>query len=78
MWSKVRSMWQFVYHSGYVNEYDLFHIGGDDMYVIPQHIKQMIGDEKNLVALHKNQQPLYMGASIPNPQNPKRRFAGGG
>ena len=76
MWSKVRSMWQFVYNSGYVNDYDLFHIGGDDMYVIPQHIKQMMIDEKKEDILHI--QPLYMGASIPNPQNPKRRFAGGG
>ena len=81
MWMKVRSMWQFVYDQRYVNQYDLFHIGGDDMYVIPNNIKRLVADTVdtvNTVSVSYKTQPLYLGASIPNPQNPKRRFAGGG
>ena len=77
MWMKVRSIWQFVYDQRYVNKYDLFHIGGDDMYVIPNNIKRLVAGVDTVSVSYKTQ-PLYLGASIPNPQNPKRRFAGGG
>jgi hypothetical protein len=33
MWQKVRAMWTYVYVN-YFDDYDWFHIGGDDMYVV--------------------------------------------
>ena len=32
MWQKIRSMWTYVYNH-YLNEFDYFHIGGDDLYL---------------------------------------------
>ena len=38
MWQKTRSLWSYIYKH-YRDEYDLFHLGGDDMYVIPENLK---------------------------------------
>jgi len=70
MWSKVRSMWRYVYEH-YRHDYDLFHIGGDDHYIIPSNIRYMIGFENwNLT------KPLFIGGSLP--LNNKRRYCNGG
>lgn len=38
MWQKVRSIWKFV-GEHYVNQFDYFHLGGDDMFVIPENLR---------------------------------------
>lgn len=38
MWQKVRSMWSFVYDN-YYDDFDWFHMGGDDMYVIVENLR---------------------------------------
>ncbi|KAL7470317.1 hypothetical protein ACHAXS_010541 [Conticribra weissflogii] len=38
MWQKVRSIWKYV-AAHYINDYDWFHLGGDDMFVLPQNLK---------------------------------------
>ena len=38
MWQKVRAIWAYTYEH-YLNDYDYFHLGGDDMYVIPENLK---------------------------------------
>ena len=68
MWNKVQAMWLFV-HDHYLLEFDWFHIGGDDMYVIPDNIRRMNFTQKR---------PMILGGSIPNGKNPKRRYCGGG
>jgi glycoprotein-N-acetylgalactosamine 3-beta-galactosyltransferase len=75
LWNKIRSMWHYIHDQGLVDQYDLFHIGGDDMYVLPTNLRQFATDELGH-SLHS--QPLYLGASIPHAQHPERRFCGGG
>ena len=38
MWQKIRSMWAYAYDN-YRNDYDFFHIGGDDMYVVVDNLR---------------------------------------
>ena len=41
MWQKIRSMWRFV-GTHYQNDFDWFYIGGEDMLVIPQNLKNYL------------------------------------
>jgi glycoprotein-N-acetylgalactosamine 3-beta-galactosyltransferase len=41
MWQKVRSIWKFVGRH-YINDFDFFHLGGDDMYVLPQNLRDFL------------------------------------
>lgn len=68
MWNKVQAMWWYV-HEHYLLEFDWFHIGGDDMYVIPDNIRRLGFTQKS---------PKILGGSIPNSKNPQRRYCGGG
>ena len=71
MWNKVQAMWFFTYQH-YLLKFDWFHIGGDDMYVIPDNLRR-------LGALYSQyKEPLYLGGSIPNFRNVASRFCGGG
>lgn len=70
MYIKIRAMWFYVYQH-FLSDFDFFHIGGDDMYVIPENLKR-------LTSKYPPDQPVYLGGSIPNYKNPKRRFCGGG
>ena len=50
MWQKVRSMWSYVYHNFY-DEYDWFHMGGDDLYVLVENLRLYLeSDEIQLAA----------------------------
>eukprot|EP00980_Cylindrotheca_fusiformis_P012525 scaffold3079_cov119-Cylindrotheca_fusiformis.AAC.1 len=70
LYIKIRAMWFYVYQN-FLSDFDIFHIGGDDMYVIPENLKL-------LASTYPLDQAVYLGASIPNYKNPKRRFCGGG
>jgi len=74
MWLKVRAMWQYVYKH-YRNDYDYFHIGGDDMFVIPQNIRRMVSDDFSAVA---QEQPLLLGGSMVDYPRTDTRYCGGG
>ena len=41
MWQKVRSMWKYV-AAHYADQYDWFFIGGEDLYVIPQNLRDYL------------------------------------
>lgn len=41
MWQKVRSIWRFV-HDHYVNDFDFFILGGDDLFVLPQNLRSYL------------------------------------
>jgi glycoprotein-N-acetylgalactosamine 3-beta-galactosyltransferase len=42
MWQKVRSIWSFV-GEHYKSDFDWFYIGGEDLFVIPQNLKNYLG-----------------------------------
>lgn len=37
MWQKVRSIWAYI-HAHYLRDYDFFHLGGDDLFVIVENL----------------------------------------
>jgi len=41
MWQKVRSIWRFV-AAHYLDEFDYFFIGGDDLFVMPQNLREYL------------------------------------
>ena len=45
MWQKVRSIWKYIY-THYVNDFDWFLLGGDDMYYLVDNLKHYLGSEK--------------------------------
>ena len=47
IWQKVRSMWSYVYDN-YYEEYDWFHIGGDDLYLLVENLRLYL-DRKSVV-----------------------------
>ena len=51
IWQKVRSMWSYVYDN-YYQDYDWFHIGGDDLYLIVENLRLYV--ESNEVQLAAN------------------------
>lgn len=51
IWQKVRVLWRYVYDHYYEN-YDWFHIGGDDLYLIVEHLKQYLESDEIRTAAH--------------------------
>ena len=43
MWQKVRSIWAFI-GQHYLEEFDFFYMGGEDMYVLPQNLKNFLSN----------------------------------
>uniref|UniRef100_A0A7R9U3Q6 N-acetylgalactosaminide beta-1,3-galactosyltransferase n=1 Tax=Pinguiococcus pyrenoidosus TaxID=172671 RepID=A0A7R9U3Q6_9STRA len=41
IWQKVRSIWRFV-HKHYGDKFDFFFIGGDDLFVVPQNLRNYL------------------------------------
>ena len=69
MWQKVRSMWAYVY-AHYIEDYDFFHICGDDTYFIADNLRQ------HLWSLHHNtSKPLFLGTPM---RHKGSYFAAGG
>ncbi|GKY91430.1 hypothetical protein MPSEU_000115300 [Mayamaea pseudoterrestris] len=70
MWQKVRSMWEYIYDN-YYNEYDFYHIGGDDMYLIVENLRLYLESDEIQAAQNggmfisdkpeRMQIPLYLG-----------------
>mmetsp|Transcript_32204 Transcript_32204/g.70790 ORF Transcript_32204/g.70790 Transcript_32204/m.70790 type:complete len:428 (-) Transcript_32204:149-1432(-) len=45
MWQKVRSMWAYVYDH-YIDEYDFFHICGDDAYILVDNLRKYLASKQ--------------------------------
>lgn len=75
MWQKVRSTWAYV-HDNYLDDYDWFHIGGDNMFVIAENLRLAAYDETN--RQKKKHSPIYMGGAMWVPPRKKWRICGGG
>ena len=69
MWQKVRSMWAYV-HEHYLNDYDYFHICGDDTYVVVDNLRL------HLLSLnHSTSGPIFLGTPM---RHKGSYFAAGG
>ena len=70
IWQKVRSMWSYIYDH-YYDKYDWFHIGGDDLYLIPENLRLYLESEEIQTAANggvylpdgteTTQVPLFLG-----------------
>ena len=45
IWQKVRSMWSYIYDN-YYEEYDWFHIGGDDLFLLVENMRLYLESEE--------------------------------
>lgn len=75
IWQKVRSIWRYVYEN-YFDEYDYFHIGGDDLFLIPENLKYYL--ESDEITSITDKKPLFMGRRFAEQGNTKRIFNSGG
>ena len=74
IWQKVRSMWNYVYDN-YYEKYDFFHIGGDDLYVLVENLRQYLESEEIQTAGNGG---IYLPSGTEHEQTPLflgRRFA---
>jgi len=72
MWQKVRSIWSYI-HDNYVDDFDYFWIGGDDLVLIVENLRNY------LATVHQPDGvdgPIYLGHQIPSFR--ETYFAGGG
>jgi len=71
IWQKVRSMWSYIYDN-YYNDYDWFHIGGDDLYLIVENLRLYLESDEIQAAQNggiylpseeplTHQTPLFLG-----------------
>ncbi|KAL7566197.1 hypothetical protein ACA910_011271 [Epithemia clementina (nom. ined.)] len=87
IWQKVRSMWSYIYDN-YYDKYDWFHIGGDDLYVIVENLKQYLESEEIRTAANggtylpdgseTSQTPLFLGRRFAYMGNMDDIFISGG
>lgn len=66
MWQKVRSIWGYV-GQHYLNDYDYFHLGGDDMYVIVDNLRWFL---RSLESQRKPDDPLFVGQWVKQKRGP--------
>jgi hypothetical protein len=64
MWQKTRSIWAYI-HDHYLDDYDYFHLGGDDMYVIVENLRRYLKGLENSVTSNTTN-PLYFGQWLPS------------
>jgi glycoprotein-N-acetylgalactosamine 3-beta-galactosyltransferase len=73
-WERVLNVWKYVQHH-YRNDFDIFHLGGDDMYVIPENLQKLVSQFQPAF----DKVPLYLGgAVVPSRKTPDVRYCGGG
>lgn len=76
MWQKARSTWAYI-HDNYLDDFDFFYLGGDDVHLIVENLREYLWDLKDTIgesAVHE--QPLYLGQHIPL-DGGARYFVGG-
>jgi glycoprotein-N-acetylgalactosamine 3-beta-galactosyltransferase len=63
MWQKTRSIWVYI-HEHYMDDYEFFHLGGDDMYVMVENLKHFLSQVQ---ASTPPNTPLYLGQWVSQP-----------
>ena len=71
---RVQRVWTYVRNNDrFLEEFDAFHLGGEDMYVIPENLRALLSQLPN------QKEPLYLGgAVVPSRKTPEERYCGGG
>ncbi len=77
MWQKVRAMWTYVYVT-YFDDYDWFHCGGDDMYVIVENLRLYLESEEIVNASNGGEKPLLLGQQFYQHGNRSDAYVTGG
>ena len=87
MFAKVQSMWSYVYDN-YYEDYDWFHIGGDDMYLLVENLRLYLESEEIQTAenggiykpngLETSLRPLFLGRRFAKRGDQNDIFASGG
>jgi len=86
IWQKVRSIWSYVYDN-YYGQYDFFHIGGDDLYVLVENLRLYLESPEVALAAEGGkiggvpegfQKPLFLGRRFAEQGNRSRMFNSGG
>ena len=60
IWQKVRSIWAYM-HDNYLEDYEWFYIGGDDVYVIVENLKMYLQSEEIRRESEDGQNPMFLG-----------------
>lgn len=76
MWLKVRAIWQYIYDH-YREDYDYFHIGGDDMFVIPENLRH-VASTSSWNGPSDQSLPLFFGGNMVDFPHTHIRYCGGG
>lgn len=76
MWQKVRSIWSYV-HDHYRDDFDWYHIGGDNMIVFAENLKQACS-EAAAQSDDDDKKPVYMGGAMHRPPYLRKIYCGGG
>jgi hypothetical protein len=77
MWQKTRAIWKYI-HQHYAHQYEYFHLGGDDMFLIPQNLKQFLWERTRMSGTtinHTSSPPFIAGQWIRQQHRP---YVGGG
>jgi len=87
IWQKNRAIWAYVYDN-YYNDYDWFHIGGDDMYIIVENLRTYVESDEIKLAVkggsadkkipEGSEVPLFLGRRFAEQGNMNRIFNSGG
>jgi glycoprotein-N-acetylgalactosamine 3-beta-galactosyltransferase len=63
MWQKTQSIWKYI-ALHYVDDYDWFLLGGDDMYYIMENLYEFLNSDEIAAAHSIRQEPLYLGRNF--------------
>lgn len=77
IWQKVKSTWQYL-HDHYIDDYEWFYIGGDDVYMLVENVKKYLGSEEIRGASEGGNKPMYLGRRFKLNGNPNKEFNAGG
>lgn len=77
IWQKTRANWRYVYEY-YLNDFDYFVFGGDDMFILPSNLKRYLASEDVRHASKDGTYPVYLGRRFKANGNPDRIFNSGG
>ena len=77
IWQKVKSTWQYL-HDNYIDEFEWFFIGGDDVYMLVENMKMYLGSEEIRALTEDGTKPVYLGRRFFRDGLEERQFNAGG
>ena len=74
IWQKTRANWAYIYDN-YYNDYDWFHIGGDDLYVLVENLRLYLESPEIQLAVKGGRADHKLPEGMEVPMFMGRRFA---